>query len=399
MAATTTDSRDFDVQILEETVRGHFSGKNALMGSILTSQGAVIVKGDMGMGRDFIGNEITIPYHGVIGDFSDNPEDTAITPVALRSTHEKATVGRSSLAFEVSRWARNSGPDDPYEECARQIEVAATREFDRLCITAAAATPLVSDVYSASSPVYLDWDAIVDGRAKFGDEQDGIVGMVVHSRVEAGMRKLRDSVGRPLLIDSQMNGEITRFCGVPVLVSDRVPLEGSSMSTVVEAGTTPPDVTLTGTPLGAFNLRIKIIVTGARGTFTFQFSTDGGQTWSGTILSAASVPLIDPAADSTVGVNGRTGLTAAFEDAAAAANNTWESNAILKATSLVMQRGAMTLWYNRAAMGLETDKDILKHNDVAAMHLYRVAHLYRRRNGGSRPGVVAIKHNVQGFAS
>jgi hypothetical protein len=403
MAATTTDSRDFDVQVLEDTVRGHFAGKNAMMDSALVSGGAVIVNDSMPRGPEDIGNEITVPYFGVVGEFADNAEDTAVTPSALKMTNEKATVGRSSLAFEVTRWARHSGPSDadPYTECSQQIGEAAKRDMDRLMVAAAATTPLVRDLYSATVPVYLDWDFIVDGRAMWGDEQDGIVGMVVHSRVEAGLRKLRDANGRPLLLDNMLNSDIPKFCGVPLLVSDRVPLTASTMSPLVmtEAGTTPPDMTLSGTPLGAWDFRIKIILGGARGTFTFQFSTDGGNTWSATILSAASVVLTDTAADSLVGVNGRTGLTVAIENAAANVDNTYSSKALLKATSLILQRGAMTFWYSRRHMGLETDKDILKHNDVAAMHIYRVAHMYRRRRGGSKPGVVALKHNVPGFAA
>lgn len=400
MATTTTDSRDFDVQVLEDTVRGHFAGKNALMGSVLASQGAIIVRDSMRADRDFIGNEITVPYFGTLGDFQNNPEDTAITPSVLKSTHEKATVGRSSLAFEVSYWARHSGPadGDPYEECARQIEIAAIREMDKLCITAAAGTPLVKDVYSSNSPTFLDWDLIVDGQALWGDEQDDIVAMVVHSRVEAGLRKLRDSVGRPLLLDGMISGRtVSMFNGRPVLVSDRVPLTGSTMGTVVETGASVGNVGLTGTPIGPWDLKIDITTGGSRGTAKFKFSTDGGNTWSEELTTAATVDLIDPAADSLVGMNGQTGLTATFGVATYNDASVYSSKAVLKATSLILQRGALCFWYNRNAMGLETDRDILKHNDVAAMHMYRVAHRYRRRAGGSKPGVVALKHNVPGF--
>jgi hypothetical protein len=109
------------------------------------------------------------------------------------------------------------------------------------------------------------------------------------------------------------------------------------------------------------------------------------------------VELIDTAADSVVGVNGRTGLTAIFGVATYDALSVYSSKAILAVTSLLMQRGAMAFWYNRSAMSLETDKLILKHHELGAMHMYHAVHRYRRRNGGSRPGVVAIKHNVRNF--
>lgn len=400
MVATKTSDRDFDVQVLEDTVRGRFAGLNALMGSILVSQGAIMVSSDMPDGPDRIGDEITVPYFGVIGDFEENPEDTAITPKVLKSTNEKATVGRSSLAFEVTRWARKSGPTDadPYDEATDQIAQAAIREMDRLCIAAAVTSPLKVDGFNAAgSPSYINWDMLIDGRAKFGDEDSDIVAMVSHSRTLADLRKLRDAEGRPLLLESMQEGGITKFGGVPLIVSDRASTAGSSMGAVTETGASVGGVGLTGTPKGAYDLRIKPNLGGARGVATFQFSTDGGETWSETLLTAATVPLIDTTADSLVGENGQTGLTATFGVATYDTASTYSAKSIMKVATKLIQRGAMAFWYNAAEMALETDKDILKHNDVAAMHMYRVAHLYRRRRGGRRPGVVNLFHNVRGY--
>jgi hypothetical protein len=296
-----------------------------------------------------------------------------------------------------------SGPEDadPYAECARQIQEAAVRAMDSLCITEAATTALVRDVYSATTPVALDWDVVADARAKWGDAQDGIVGMVCHSQVECNLRKLRDANGRPLLLDNMVNGDmVQRFNGIPLVVSDRVPLTGSSMSsTVTEAGASVGGVGFTGTPTGPWNIVIDIVVGGARGTATFKFSTDGGQTYSATMTTAATVVLTDTASDSLVGINGSTGITATFGVATYDAASTYTCNAILKASTLIFQRDAMAFWYNANALRLQTDKDILKDNDVAAMHLYYAPKLYRRRRGGARPGVVKIVHNVTGWTA
>lgn len=73
------------------------------------------------------------------------------------------------------------------------------------------------------------------------------------------------------------------------------------MSPVTESGTTPPDVTLTGTPNGYHNVVIDITLGGARGTAEFRWSIDGGATWAASgVATAASVTLTG------------TGLTAAF---------------------------------------------------------------------------------------
>ena len=399
MTATTNTSRDFDVQQLNDIIPGAFASRTAFMSSILVSQGAVIVNGEMPHGRDMVGNTITVPRFGIIGEFDDVNENVALVPKELQMASDTSTVGHSGLSFEVTNWARHSGPDggDPYVEASRQIVESATRKMDSLMVTAASATALVADYYSASSPVYMSWDMVVDARAKWGDRASDIVAMVVHSRTEAGLRKMRDNNGRPLLLDSMKDGELTTFQGMPLVVSDRVPLTGSSMGAVTSAGTTPPVITLSGTPLGSWNLKIKATLVGALGTWKLQFSTDGGNTWSADITSAASVPLIDTAKDSLVGNNGLTGITAAIAAGTAALDNTWISTALLKTSSLIVQKGALAFWYNRSLMQLQTDKDILKDNDVAAMHMYRAAHLYKRRVGGVLPGVVNITHNVQGF--
>lgn len=398
MTATTTSSQDFDVQILEETVQGAFQGGNAFMGSILQQQGAVMVSDTMPNGR--IGEVVTVPYFGNIGEFQNNPEDTASVPSMLKTTNETASVGRQSLSFEVTEWARGSSPPgtDPYEEATRQISVAATRAMDKLTIAAAAGTDLVHDVYSSTTPAYINYDRMVDALALYGDEDNDIVAMVTHSRVMADMRKLKDGAGRPLLIDSAQLGGVTRFLGVPVLVSDRVTLDGSTMGSVTESGTSPPDIAFTtNTPLQPFNLRIRVGTAGARGSSTIEFSTDGGMNYSAPITTAASIALVDTNPDSKVGVHGQTGLVISYENASSTADNVWTATANIKATTLLCQRGSLAFWYNRDAMRLKTDEDILKDNDVAAMHLYYVAHRYRRRNGGSRSGVVALKTNVGGF--
>lgn len=398
MTATKTTDRDFNVQVLTDTVRGRFAQKTAFMGSIFVSQGAVIVRDNMREGDpSFIGNEVTIPYFGTIGDFIANAEDNASVPSVLKLTNEKATVARSSLSFETTRWSRQSGPNDadPYEEAAEQILTSATRRMDGLAIAEAASTPLSLDKYSATVPQYLDWNYIVDGRAKWGDEQDDIVAMCISSRAESDLRKLVNGQGNPLLVEDMTGSGLTKFCGVPLVTSDSMPLTGSTMGAVVSAGT--PVLTLSGEPLGAWDLKIKAIVGGALATWTFQFSTDGGNTWSSTLTSAASVPLIDTASDSLVGKNGKTGITVAIAAGTAGGSDTWTSTANIKQTTLILQKGALAFWYNRQALELLTHADILKDNTLAAMHMYHATKLYRRRNGGTKPGVVALKHNVRGY--
>jgi hypothetical protein len=407
--AETINTDVFNPEILTDAVQGVFGLKTAFMGSRLTSLGVVTIDGSMPRGdADAIGTTITVPYFGTIGEFASNPDGSGITPSEVRQVIEEATVTRDSLGFSVSRWARgNSHVDpavgDPYIESARQIEAAAARAIDKRIIDAAAASGVyVKSVYSTSAPRTMDWDLIVDAKYDgWGDEQDDVAAILTHSQCHKDLMKLKDSTGRPLLLSSQAEGgPLDRFCGVPVVVSDRVPVTGSTMGSVTSSGTSPPVATLAGTPLGAWRLQIDLVTGTAHGTATIRFSTDGGNIWSDpitTALATVALPLIDTAIDSRVGVNGATGLTVAFAAGTFNADNLWTSNASLKVMSLLLKKKALAFWFCKNAMALETDKDIRKHLEEAAMHLYGAAHRYRRCPGSTKPGVVQISHNVTGY--
>jgi hypothetical protein len=252
--------------------------------------------------------------------------------------------------------------------------------------------------------VYLDWDLAVDAQMDgWGDEaHDDVAAMLCHSQTHKGLLKLKDSTGRTLLLSSQVNGgPVDTFCGLPLVVSDRAPLTGSVMGSVTSSGTSPPVATLAGTPLGAFKLLLDCVIGGAHATATFRFSVDNGSTWSDPITTLAATTathLIDPAVDSTIGVNGKTGLTVAFAAGTFNADNLWTANTALKATTMLLKRNSLAFWFNQAALSLQTDKDIRADAFEGAMHLYGAAHRYKRRPGSAKSsGVIQIVHNVVGF--
>ena len=242
----------------------------------------------------------------------------------------------------------------------------------------------------------INFEATIDSKYKFNDEQEDVVAMMVHSQVMADLLKLKDTQNRPLLIDSIQEDGFARFAGMLVGTSDRVDISGSTQGAVSDGGTAPPTVTLAGTPLGAYTLKIEIVAGGAVGAATFRFSTDGGSTWSETHVTAASVLLdesptataLTPADDSMVGRNGATGITASFAAGTYNADNFYDSKTNLIASCLILKRNSIAWWFNRAEMAMQTDKDILRDSQLAAMHVYGTALRYRRRPGSSQTGVV-----------
>lgn len=93
-----------------------------------------------------------------------------------------------------------------------------------------------------------------------------------------------------------------------------------AFSAVSSSGTTPPAITLSGTPVRALsNVKIKVATTGSRGTFTIQTSLDNGASYNAEQLSAATVTLYDEDGDDT-------GVVLNIANASAAADNVWTFN-------------------------------------------------------------------------
>lgn len=403
--ATTLKTDVIIPDIFSAAVQGVLAQKTCFLESPMASLGIVSIDGSMPGGPAQLNGNLNVPYFGTIGEFqANNTDGTVITPTKIAMVQETATIGRDSLAFEATVWSQQAGASvpggDPYKEGARQIGVSAKRAMDKAIIDAALATGVYSAAYySLTSPKFISYDMMVDARVNYwGDEQEDVAALAVHSRTEADLLKLKDAAGHPLLT-TPMDGSVKRFMGLPLIVSDRLPVTGSVMGAVTSTYSTgtPPVITITGTPLCPIDLKIICTVVGTLGVWKFKFSVDGGNTYSAEMTSAASVPLTDTAVDSLVGVNGATGITIGIAAGTAALDHVWTAKASLKARSLLLKKNALAFWYNSQLLQLLTDKDILKHSDVAAMHLYRIAHRYRRLPGSTKGGVVAVDHNVSGF--
>lgn len=210
----------FVPEVLDQTLAGQFAGM-----TVMRASGAAIFKMGMPAGQAQLGQKIIIPAFDTVGEMQDLDEDGQnLTPKKIATTQEEAIVVHSGLSLEATLWASLSGAEDPYLEGARQIMKAAERRADKALIDVAIASGsglLTLDVYNAGTPRKIDYDLVVEGKMLWGDEQEDIAAMVIHSKVKGDMLKLKDSTGRPLYVDG-IEGALDRFCGFPVLVSDRL---------------------------------------------------------------------------------------------------------------------------------------------------------------------------------
>jgi len=411
--SATTASNVFIPQIYHETVAGAFASKAAFMGSLAASLGIVVTKDSFPLaGKDAIGQTVNIPYFSSIGEFQDNVSDgTPLTSVQMSQAAEQGTVVRGTLGVEVSRWANSGGPGeggkDIYQEAADQTVASAVRYMDRKIIDAAVSgnNQLVIDKFSQTVPRNFDTDLILDGLGMLGDfgTLNEIAALAVHSKTMIDLLKLKDANGRNLVVQPTLENAPPMFFGKPLIVSDRLPVDSSGLTSVTSAGTTPPVITLSQTtnregkigPVRPINVVVACTTLGARGTWKFQVSIDGGATYTAAdyYTSGATVALIDPLDPA----GGLLGVTLNIATGTAATDNTWTFQSIMKHTSLLLKKGALVFWFNKNAMLPSTIPVPFADTIQAASHMYCVAYRYKRLPGQPYPGVVKIRHNAGGL--
>lgn len=389
---------------LKDAVRIALSGKNVFMNSPLVATGAAVTMGNLGAGANDIDTDISVPYLGVLGDYEQRNDGDDAVFKKVKTAKESATIQRWSLATGTTRLGNTSdgGIDLINELPGKMVESAGVCMDKRLLAAAVAAGGLRRDVYNSGTPRYLDWELLIDAKTMFGDEQQEIAALAVSSKAFGDIQKQKDLQNRPLFIPNAnlqngvpTNGIAGTYGGIPVVIRDSLPLSGS-MGTVVPGGTTPPVLTVTGTPFKAYDLRLRVTVGGAHGTAKFQFSTDGGVNWSAditTTTAGASISLVDSNVITIVGKNGTTGLTVAFAAGTFNVDNTYTVPPAVKQRSLLLKRNALAFWYNAAAAAPIVDYNASNDETRFYSHLYFVAHRYTIAPGGSLPGVLVLEHN------
>jgi HK97 family phage major capsid protein len=224
--ATTVRSGLLVPQILTESVQAGFAA--GTVKPLLGSQAAIINGSLPESARG--GDTVTVPYFNSMGELEDVAENAALTPATLTQSTETAVVQRSGKAFEITRWARQAASlSDPYAEATRQIMEASARRADKALIDAASASLPAMTLTVATK---LDYDLVIDGKMLWADEQEDIALMVVTSKTFGTMLKLKDSTGRPLVVDP-VNGGPQRFANIPFLVSDRLPVSAGVHTTLI----------------------------------------------------------------------------------------------------------------------------------------------------------------------
>ncbi|TFU25636.1 phage major capsid protein [Thermus tengchongensis] len=223
----TTRSDLFIPEVLADAVAGAWPNRIALLGTEAVVESRTLPGGTKG------GDTIKVPYFGVLGEFEILAEGAALTPAKLTMTTEEAVVQRAGKLFEVTTWASMAAMyADPYAEATRQILEGARRAFDRALVDAAASTTGGSVQTVDASSGTINYDAIVDALAAFGENEDSVAAVVMHPKVLNDLRKAKSSDGTPIFLNPQDGGR-PRVLGLPIIVSRRAPVISGTPNTYV----------------------------------------------------------------------------------------------------------------------------------------------------------------------
>lgn len=353
--------------------------------SVMGKTGAVRLEMNL-PGGTRAGSPVHVPYFGSLGTMSDYADGDPIDVLQLAQSDETASVVRSGIAFTITDMAqRLAAYADPYSEGGRQVMLAVEQRANEAAVQAAVNTSglparMQRDVFSVGSPRYFDLDLMAEARMSFGDEQDGLCALVMHSATVKNILQQKATTGQRLFNIAAQDierGTIT-FEGLPpAYVSDLTPVEFS----VASAGTSPPTVTITGKSFGENKPKIVIDSTGggtSRGQATFSYSLDGTSNYEATgVTTAAAVAL------------GDSGLTANFAAGTYNTDQSWVCTP--KYSTMLLKRDALIFWMN--PLNAEDFRDPLRKATIHSLEILHVTHRYKRLAGRRRGGVALIKHN------
>lgn len=182
------------------------------------------------------GTKFKMPFWKKIGAFAALTEGSAMTPGKLTSAAEYATVLRAGSAFEVLDTAELVSKADPMSEIVSQIGRRAAEYLDNSLVTKANLTPNRLDISMVGSGK-IDQNIIIQSMLTLGDNREKLMqggAIIMHSKqfgdlMQTGAVQNQYQSG----LDVIRSGNIATIQGLPIIVSDRVPIGASTDTTPV----------------------------------------------------------------------------------------------------------------------------------------------------------------------
>jgi N4-gp56 family major capsid protein len=179
------------------------------------------------------GDTIHFPKWGTLSEATDLTEAQAMTTEVLSASDTTATVKEIGKAVEISDTAILTAIGDPIAEAARQLATVLALKVDT---DIKAELESTTNVVDHSADGVLRYEYIVEALAKFGENYDDVVALVVHSKQASDLLKDSNFInasafGQPVMVAGYQ--AIGKIAGIPVVISDRVSVVSGTPNTYV----------------------------------------------------------------------------------------------------------------------------------------------------------------------
>lgn len=162
------------------------------------------------------GSKLTLPKYGFIGEAGVVAEGEDIEMAELTATSVEKEVQKIAKGVTVTDEAILSAYGNPADEVAKQLLMAIAGKVDKDCAAAFREATL-----NVSVTGKFGKDAVIDMIAKFGEDMDEDMVLVINAQHLAELRK-DEAFMHVMNGQVIMNGEIGQIFGARVVVSNKV---------------------------------------------------------------------------------------------------------------------------------------------------------------------------------
>lgn len=174
-----------------------------------------------------VGETVNFPKWAYIGDASDIAPGTAMTTTQMRQTMSPATIKMvAAPGIEVYDYDNMTALGRAIDEGASQQGIAIARKLDADLIADALTTPFKKQLATVNT---ITNDELLSAMELYGDDRDTqeFAAIVCHSSYATSFFKMDSFIKTDIThVDGAngtiTNGEIGRWMGIPVVLSDRL---------------------------------------------------------------------------------------------------------------------------------------------------------------------------------
>lgn len=191
------------------------------------------------------GDHIDTPFWDYIGDADDLTEGVAMTSVAMSMTQDRALIKEVGKQVDITDTAILNAMGAPSSQAVTQLGTALARKLDADILAAAIATHTnagPTDPFKTTAPLAFDgsaavfsWDTFVDGTAMMGDAYapEDMAAILINTFQRKAIMKdtMFTDVSKFGPQAVTLRGQIGSLGGVPVLITDRLPVVAGTPDT------------------------------------------------------------------------------------------------------------------------------------------------------------------------